>query len=169
MRVKPAPRSNSPLKVFANRFDVSGFAGSGSASCAATVIGVIATLHSSADGRSSGLRDGNDASRALLMAVGSSHDSPLPLATTMRPSTYRNTGNITNGTNVQSNPHTPARGIRHFTDSTLSGGDGAEAHCCWPRSLCSSPPTATAAATDFNDSHFHLTNYIQGGTDVRAF
>ena len=26
-----------------------------------------------------------------------------------------------------------------------------------------------AAANSFNDSHFHLTNYIQEGTDIRAF
>ena len=27
----------------------------------------------------------------------------------------------------------------------------------------------SSAATEFNDSHFHLTNYIQQGIDVRAF
>jgi predicted TIM-barrel fold metal-dependent hydrolase len=31
------------------------------------------------------------------------------------------------------------------------------------------PAQAPAAATEFNDSHFHLTNYIQQGIDVREF
>ncbi|HZI42999.1 MAG TPA: amidohydrolase family protein [Gemmatimonadaceae bacterium] len=31
------------------------------------------------------------------------------------------------------------------------------------------PAVADTAAYEFNDSHFHLTNYIQRGTDLRAF
>ena len=48
--------------------------------------------------------------------------------------------------------------------------------CCWPVASAapSSPPraartNAAPAAALFNDSHFHLTNYIQEGTDARDF
>src|SRR5437899_1657442 len=32
-----------------------------------------------------------------------------------------------------------------------------------------SPASATAPAYELNDSHFHLTNYIQEGTDIHEF
>jgi hypothetical protein len=32
-----------------------------------------------------------------------------------------------------------------------------------------SSPVAAPASYEFNDSHFHLTNYVQEGTDLRDF
>ena len=31
------------------------------------------------------------------------------------------------------------------------------------------PPAGSAEAERFSDSHFHLTNYVQQGTDVRKY
>jgi len=37
------------------------------------------------------------------------------------------------------------------------------------RPQAQTPPAGRAAAEEFNDSHFHLTNYVQKGIDVRQF
>ena len=37
------------------------------------------------------------------------------------------------------------------------------------RSPAQTPPAGRAAADEFNDSHFHLTNYVQKGIDVRQY
>jgi hypothetical protein len=40
---------------------------------------------------------------------------------------------------------------------------------CMTISIGAQPPLATDTTYEFNDSHFHLTNYIQRGVDLRSF
>ena len=63
-----------------------------------------------------------------------------------------------------------------MTSSRLVRCAAAAVLCCGlvlaasqARPVARQAPAATAAAEQFSDSHFHLTNYIQEGTDVRKY